>query len=706
MSSLVARWQTAANKAEESAARQRDSDSRRSSTVSQASASRRSPENYSAKPSPRIESGTLEKAGEDEIEELKDLDIDDSKKVRGEDEVKVTGIDQAGGDDNPDEKAGGGKKAETITPAVKVVEQFTKPTPQSPNTKKSTGPVGNESPNTKKTTTTVHPKAAVPQSPKATTAKATTPSKIPTPSATKQPSSTSSARTRTTSGSSRIPQAVKPQSTAKPSETIPPQDKTKNAVSTAAKPPISKSSTPAKPPASVKAATPATTASGPRPSTAQKTPLPSTAKTPRPAPSSFSRGTASKLTPSYTGPLKRPSSTTPGSSSISPTPLRPQITGTPSKPTASSLAKAKEASERRQSLQMGRGSSQKQSLTKETPKSTPPSAMRTTVPSSASRLLQGTASSRAKAAATQPTSPTRTKTVKTTTTTPVKVVASKRASIVPATSSTSSSIPPTNKANGNSQANGNSHDLSESTKRPTAAPVAEPELEEDNAIEPVEPRTPSPRPRNLADDEDEREQIDEEQQSQELVGDSEEATEEEMKEESEQTPRAAIIGRVGLAGAREAPSPLEEPNTSPVQNRAESAKTHIVNANANGDQSAEMEPTATIENGDRSFIAHLHPDDIDASGRVIDPEMPRSAPSPDQTASPARNLFGRIGHPGAKAGGNELESPNLKSDTTDEKKDDKHRDTEWHAEELKRDSAKTIVSPDAGKGAFAGKKNE
>ena len=701
MSSLVARWQTAANKAEESAARQRDSDSRRSSIVLQASASRRSSENYSAKPSPRVESGTFEKAGEDEIEELKDLDIDDSKKVRGEDEVKVTGNDQAGENDNSEEKAGGGKKAETTTPAVKEIEQSTKPTPQSPSNRKSIGPAGNESPITKKTTTTVHPKAAAPQSPKATTAKATTPSKIPTPSAIKQPSSTSSARTRTTSGSSRIPQAVKPQSTAKPSETIPPQDKTKNAVSTAAKPPISKSSTPAKPPASVKAATPATTASGPRPSTAQKTPLPSTTKTPRPAPSSFSRGTASKLTPSHTGPLKRPSSTTPGSSSISPTPLRPQITGTPSKPTASSLARAKEASERRQSLQMGRRSSQKQSLTKGTPKSTPPSAMRTTVPSSASRLLQGTASSRAKAAAAQPTSPTRTKTVKTTTTTPVKVVASKRASIVPSTSTTSSSIPPTNKANGNS------HDLSEAAKKSTAAPVAEPELEEDNAMEPVEPRTPSPRPRKLGDDEDEGGQIDVDQESQEQVGDTEEATEEEMREgESEQTPRAAIIGRVGLAGAREAPSPLEEPSTSPVHDRAISTKTPIVHANADGGQSAEMEPTATIENGDKSFIAHLHPDDIDASGRVMDPEMPRSAPSPDQTASPARDLFGRIGHPGAKAGGNELESPNPKSDTTDEKKDDRPRDTEWHEKELKRDPAKTIVSPDAGKGAFAGKKNE
>jgi len=701
VSSLVARWQTAANKAEESAARQRGSDSRRSSTVSQASASRRSSENYSAKPSPRVESGAFEKAGEDEIEELKDLDIDDSKKVRGDDEVKVTGNDQAGKTHLFEEKAGGGKKAEPATPAVKVVEQSTKPTPQSPNTKKSTGPVGNESPKAKKTTSTVNVEAAAPQSPKATAAKATTPSKIPTPSATKQPSSTSSARTRITSGSSRIPQAVKPQSTSKPSPTIPSQEKPKSTVSTAAKPPIPKASTPAKPPASVKAATLATTASGPRLSTAQKTPLPYTTKTPRPAPSSFSRGTASKLTPSHTGPLKRPSSTTPGSSSISPTPFRPQITGTPSKPTASSLAKAKEASERRQSLQMGRGSSQKQSLTKETPKSTPPSAVRTTVSYSASRLLQGTASSRAKAAASQPASPTRTKTVKTTTITPVKVVASKKASIVPSTSSTSSSILPTNKANGNS------HDLLESVKAPTGEPVAEPELKEDDTIEPVEPRTPSPRPRNLADDEDEGGQIDVEQENQEQIGDTEEATEEEMKEgESEQTPRAAIIGRVGLAGAREAPSPLEGSNTSPLHDRAESAKTLIVNANANGNQSAETEPTTIIENGDKSYIAHLHPDDIDASGRVMDPEMPRSAPSPDQTASPARNLFGRIGHPGAKAGGNELESPNPKSDTTDEKKDDRPRDTEWHEEELKRDPAKTIVSPDAGKGAFAGKQKE
>jgi len=638
------------------------------------------------------------------------LDIDDSKKVRGDDTDRLRGNDQAGGNDLMGDKALG-RKAEPATSAEKVVEQSTKPTPQSPTTKestgqvgieslevrKSTGQIGAESPKAKRTSATSDPKAVAPPSPKVLTTKATTPSKIPTPSATKQPSSTSSARTRTTSGSSRIPQAVKSQPITKPSEATTPE-KIKSAVPFT-KPPITKASTPAKTLAPVKAATPATTTSVPRPSTTQKTPLPSSTKTPRPAPSSFSRGTASKLTPSHTGPLKRPSSTTPGSSSISPTPLRPQITGTPSKHTASSLAKAKEASERRQSLQLGRSSSQRQSLAKEVPKSTPPSVTRTTVSSSASRLMQGTASSRAKAAAVQPASPTRAKSVKPTTSTPVKGVASKRASIVPATSTESTSAPPTK------EANDNSHDLSESAKKSTAVPAAEPKIENDNMIEPVEPRTPSPRPRNLVDDEDETEQPIVEDPSQEEAGDSEAVEMEERAGASEGTPRAAIIGRVGLAGAREAPRALEEPNTSPVNGQAETTKARIANDNANGDITIEAEPANAPGNGDKSPIARLHPDDIDASGHVADPEMPRSAPSSDQTTSSARNLFGRIGHPGAKAGVHELESPNP-SNSTDGKKDDTPKEMEWHEEELKRDPAKTIVSPDAGKGAFAEKKKE
>jgi hypothetical protein len=311
--------------------------------------------------------------------------------------------------------------------------------------------------------------------------------------------------------------------------------------------------------------------------------------------------------------------------------------------------------------------------------------------------MQGTASSRAKAAAAQPASPTRTKTVKPTTTTPVKGVTSKRASIVPAKFTESMSTPNTKEANGNSK------DSSESAKNATAVPVAEPVIEKDNAIEPVEPRTPSPRPRNLVDDDDEDTQLDVENQNQEKAGESEVVEKQESGGASEETPRAAIIGRVGLAGAREAPSALEKPNTSPVHCQAESTKTPL--ANVNGDNAAEAEPATTTENGDRSPIARLHPDDIDASGHVADPEMPRSAPSSDQTTNPAKNLFGRIGHPGAKAGGNELESPNP-SNSTNEKKDDRPKETEWHEEELKRDPAKTIVSPDAGKGAFAEKKKE
>jgi hypothetical protein len=312
--------------------------------------------------------------------------------------------------------------------------------------------------------------------------------------------------------------------------------------------------------------------------------------------------------------------------------------------------------------------------------------------------MQGTASSRAKAAAAQPASPTRAKTVKPTTIPPAKGTASKRASIVPAKSTESTSTPPTKEANGNSK------DSSESAKKPTAVPVAETEIEKDNTIEPVEPRTPSPRPRNLVDDDDEAEQPNIEVESQEEAGDSEAVEKEGRAGASEGNPRAAIIGRVGLAGAREAPSASGKTNTSPVHDQAAPTKTPT--ANANGDNAVEAKPVTTTENGGRSPIVRLHPDDIDASGHVADPEMPRSAPSSDQTTNPAKNLFGRIGHPGAKAGGTELESPNPKPNTKDVEKDDTPKEMKWNDEELKRDPAKTIVSPDAGKGAFAEKKED
>ena len=309
--------------------------------------------------------------------------------------------------------------------------------------------------------------------------------------------------------------------------------------------------------------------------------------------------------------------------------------------------------------------------------------------------MQGTASSRAKAAAAQPASPTRTKAVKPTTSTPVKGVA-KRASIVPANSDKHPSTPP------NKDVNGNSHDLSESAKKSTTVTAAEPGLDKDNTIEPVEPRTPSPRPRYVANDQDEGDQPDLDHQSQD-DGRNSEVVEEKREEVLEETPRASIIGRVGLAGAREAPRALEDPNTSSVSGQSEPTKAPIANDNVNGDNAIEAEAATAPEIGDKSPIARLHPDDIDASGHVADPEMPRSAPSSDQTTSPARNLFGRIGHPGAKAGVHELESPNP-SNSTDGKKDDTPKEMEWHEEELKRDPAKTIVSPDAGKGAFAEKK--
>jgi hypothetical protein len=237
-----------------------------------------------------------------------------------------------------------------------------------------------------------------------------------------------------------------------------------------------------------------------------------------------------------------------------------------------------------------------------------------------------------------------------------------------------------------------------------AAPVATPS---------VVPRTPSPRPRSAVDEGSEVEDQQPEVQGSEVVKDNQGTTESVEKDgaTSQETPRAAIIGRVGLAGAREAPTASEDINdASTIDQKRDSSETPITTPADDHDDILDTnneEASAPTESLDKALLAGLHPGDIDSSGHVEDPEMPRSAPSPDQNANPTRNPFGRIGHPGAGAGKHELESPNPKTDSVAEKKSDTpKKETEWHEEELKRDTAKTIVSPDAakGKGAFEGKK--
>jgi hypothetical protein len=139
--------------------------------------------------------------------------------------------------------------------------------------------------------------------------------------------------------------------------------------------------------------------------------------------------------------------------------------------------------------------------------------------------------------------------------------------------------------------------------------------------------------------------------------------------------RSAIIGRVGLAGAREAPNGIGS-------DQQHSKVDVLPDANATNGVSDDNIP-------DDSSPQHrlVNPDDINESGEVEEPEMPRSAPSP----SP----FGRIGHPGA--GKHELESGNptaVKEDKEDKGTEGK-REIKWNEEELKRDPAKTITAPDS-----------
>ena len=174
---------------------------------------------------------------------------------------------------------------------------------------------------------------------------------------------------------------------------------------------------------------------------------------------------------------------------------------------------------------------------------------------------------------------------------------------------------------------------------------------------------------------------------------------EDVASRSTEPGRAAIIGRVGLAGAREAPAaastsdeadqslPIETKTKQPIENVNEHDEANGDNAGLSG-----QAPSGAAEN--TTLLGQVDPRDIDANGQVEEPEVSRSASNP----------FGRIGHPGAGAKTNALETPNPDSVSkpsqghgTEEKDEAGKKDIRWNEEELKRDPGKTIVSPDGNK---------
>ncbi|WVQ76514.1 hypothetical protein IAR50_006184 [Cryptococcus sp. DSM 104548] len=180
----------------------------------------------------------------------------------------------------------------------------------------------------------------------------------------------------------------------------------------------------------------------PRKSTSSTLPTPSQSSTPSAKPSALGRSqsvkqpstTSKRLTPSHTGATSRTVSSPashilsppqkPRDGSMSPAPLNPQLTGTPSKPTASFLAKAKSPPARASSAMGGEGrkssvgsregvKSPRSSLGRSSGAAVGPRTSASDHPeqkeenekkssvrsSSGSRLMQGTAASRARAAA-------------------------------------------------------------------------------------------------------------------------------------------------------------------------------------------------------------------------------------------------------------------------------------------------------------------
>ncbi|WVR03418.1 hypothetical protein IAU60_000409 [Kwoniella sp. DSM 27419] len=194
--------------------------------------------------------------------------------------------------------------------------------------------------------------------------------------------------------------------------------------------------------ASASSSTPKIAKSASKPSPSGPSSASSTMRTPDPIngqSSTPSTARTTRLTPSHTGPAPRRSSVASSTPSV-PSPLKPHLTGTPSKPTASSLAKARSPnafmsppsgagnkSAGRASLSLGKAAGKstghKRAQTTGTSPSPSPSPFTSKAPvmdraqagsdtpskvrtPTGSRLLQGTAASRARAAAAQHRQPT------------------------------------------------------------------------------------------------------------------------------------------------------------------------------------------------------------------------------------------------------------------------------------------------------------
>lgn len=197
------------------------------------------------------------------------------------------------------------------------------------------------------------------------------------------------------------------------------------------------------------------------------------------------------------------------------------------------------------------------------------------------------------------------------------------------------------------------------------------------------------------------------------------------KDEEGSAARMYPIGQVGLAAAREAPGKQEEreaaqsaqqPDTdvnNPSQTVGEVAEPRVIEKVT--EPTSPAKETVNTSNRDPTPDTSSQPptltevdslEEVKQAGEVEEPELPRSAPPPPPPASasaPTANPsgpFGRIGHPGA--GSHEMEAPN--PDQAERRDQDPAPaqktvgiQIEWNDNELKRDEAKTIVSPSARK---------
>ncbi|EIW67833.1 hypothetical protein TREMEDRAFT_63725 [Tremella mesenterica DSM 1558] len=246
----------------------------------------------------------------------------------------------------------------------------------------------------------------------------------------------------------------------------------------------------------------------------------------------------SRLVPNMTGPRHRsPSASTVGGIT-SPPPLRPHLTGTPSKPTASFLAKQRPAhssEEKRKStpsntMSLGRNAGSRissasrpaprKSIEQDVKISQPTSPTTSKQSTTGSRLLQGTAASRARAANVSP------KTDKSTNSPSNKVTSLRNVSNSMSSGKTPSKSPtsPTTKINGNSNASATALSSKKSLGK----------VPSDIQKTPAVGRSP--------------------------IGRLGLAAAREKAVRPEQTPPVgnSPIGRIGLAGAREKAKPVEE----------------------------------------------------------------------------------------------------------------------------------------------------